>query len=238
MSILRAVFVAIAIVFLTILFGVPAILLAPFKPSGHLTHWITRWWARTLLRVGGVTVRPHGLEHVPAGRPCVLVANHASAADIPILLAHLPFQFRMIAKASLFHIPILGWYIRLAGYVSIDRESPTRAMRSLERAVQKVRSGLPVLVFPEGTRSRTGDLQPFNKGAFLLAIQAGVPVVPIAIVGSYEILVRGSLRVHGGTVDLIVAPPIDTQGYTPKARGQLADAAYDTIHRCLTDGKT
>lgn len=233
---LRAVLVAIAIILMTVLFGVPAILLAPLKPSGHLTHWIARRWARTLLRIGRVTVRVHGLDAIPYGRPCVLVSNHASAADIPILLSHLPFQFRMIAKASLFHIPILGWYMRLAGYVSIDRDSPTRAMRSLERAARRIQSGLPVLVFPEGTRSRTGELQPFTKGAFLLAIQAGVPVVPVAIAGSRQVLARGSLRVHGGVVDLTIATPIQTQGYTPKDRGRLAEVAHETIARCLNSG--
>lgn len=237
MSTVRAVLVAVAIVIVTVIFGVPAILLAPFSPSGHLVHWITRWWSRTLLRVGGVIVQGHGLDHISPGRPCVIVANHASAADIPIIFGSLPFQFRVIAKASLFHIPILGWCMRLAGYISIDRESPTRAMRSLERAARQLRSGLPVLVFPEGTRSRTGELLPFTKGAFLLAIQAGAPVVPLAIVGSHDILARGSLRVHRGTVTLIVAPPIDTQGLTSKDRGRLAEIVYDTILNCLISGR-
>ncbi|MBM3265463.1 MAG: 1-acyl-sn-glycerol-3-phosphate acyltransferase, partial [candidate division Zixibacteria bacterium] len=175
----------------TFAFGIPALLTAPLNPSGRLAHWFAQRWSRALLRLGRIPVTLHGIEHLPPDRLCVLVANHASAADIPVLFGSLPFQFRVIAKESLFRIPILGWVMSLAGYIHIDRSHPRKAVRSLKRAAQKIHSGLPVLVFPEGTRSRTGDLQPFKGGAFLLAIEAGVPVVPVGIRGSFGILVKG-----------------------------------------------
>jgi len=218
----------------TILFGVPAMLLSPFNPSGRLVHWFARWWGWTLLFIGRIPVQMHGLEHIPAGQRCVLVANHTSAADIPILFGHLPFQFRVIAKESLFKIPILGWCMRLAGYISIDRSNPKKAIRSLKQAAKRLREGYPALVFPEGTRSKTGELQPFKMGAFLLAIEAGVPVVPVGISGSFDILVRDSMRIRPGVqVHVYIGPPINTEDYTSKDRHRLAREAQEAVALCL-----
>lgn len=237
MATIQAILIGCGVVIATLFFGTSALLLAPFNPSGRLVHWFARWWGRTLLRIGGVPVYVHGLAHIPRARPCVLVSNHASAADIPIFLGHLPLQFRFIAKDSLFRIPILGWCMRLAGYIGVDRGSPTRAMRSLKRAATRLKTGFPVLVFPEGTRSRTGEIQPFNNGAFLIAIEAGVPVVPMAITGSYDIVVRGSFRVrHGVRVDVVVGPPIEAKAYTAKQRARLAEETHAAVMRCFEEG--
>lgn len=234
MLFLKSVYMAVIVTTATLGFGTAAMLLSPFDRSGNLVHWFARWWARTLLWNGRIPVRIDGLDNVPFDRPCILASNHASAADIPILFGHLPFQFRVIAKDSLFRIPVLGWCMRLAGYISIDRGSPTKAMRSLQRAAGRLQAGLPVLVFPEGTRSRTGELLPFHNGAFLLAIEAGVPVVPIGIRGSYEILVSGSMRIRPGLdVVITVGPAIETNGYSRKERGELALKVHDAVRRCL-----
>lgn len=239
MASFQAALMAFLVLIITLFFGLSAIILAPFNPSGHLVHWFARSWSRTLLWIGRIHVDVRGLEHIPPGQPCILAANHASAADIPILFGRIPIQFRVIAKDSLFRIPVLGWCMRLAGYISIDRGSPTKAMRSLKKAAEKLKTGLPVLVFPEGTRSRTGALQPFNKGAFLLAIQAGVPVVPVGIVGSFDILVSGSKKIKSGVrVSVIMGPPIETSEYTPKERGQLTDEVQAAVERCLKSGDT
>ncbi len=224
----------ISVLVFTLLFGMSAMLLSPFNPSGRLVHWFARWWARTLLWVGRVPVRLEGLENIPGGQPCVLVSNHASAADIPILFGSLPIQFRIIAKDSLFHIPILGWCMRLAGYISINRTNPKKAMRSLRKAARQIRDGYPAVVFPEGTRSRTGELQPFKAGAFLLAIESGVPVVPVGISGSFDILVRGSMRIRpDARVAVRIGPPIKTNGYTSKDRRGLAEKARMAVEDCL-----
>ena len=146
---------------------------------------------------------------------CVFVANHASAADIPILFSSLPIQFRIVAKDSLFFIPILGWCMRLAGYISINRTNPKKAIRSLKRAARQIREGYPAVVFPEGTRTRTGRLQPFKTGAFLLAIESGVPIVPVGISGSFDIIAKGGMKIRAGAqVELRIGPAIETTGYT------------------------
>ncbi len=224
----------ISVLVFTLAFGVTATILSPFNPSGRLVHWFARWWARTLLWVGRVPVRLDGLDNIPMGKPCVLVANHASAADIPILFGSLPIQFRIIAKDSLFHIPVLGWCMRLAGYISINRSNPKKAMRSLKKAARQIKGGYPAVVFPEGTRSRTGELQPFKTGAFLLAIESGVPVVPVGISGSFEILVRGSVKIRPDVqVDVRIGPSIDTAELTSRDRRGLAEQARKAVEDCL-----
>lgn len=227
-------FLGIGIVVVTVVFGLSAMILAPFNPSGDLAHWFARWWSRTLLKIARIPVHVHGMEHLPEDRACVLVSNHASAADIPILFGNLPFQFRVIAKDSLFRIPILGWCMRLAGYINIDRTNARKAVKSLKRAAQKLRSGLPVLVFPEGTRTKTGGLQPFKGGAFLVAIEAGVPVIPIGIQGSFDILVTGSRKVRSGVeIHVRIGAPIATQGFRSKDRDSLAELAHLAVADCL-----
>ena len=222
------------VVVVTVLFGLSAMILAPLNPSGDLAHWFARWWSRTLLRMARIPVRLHGLEHIPEDHACVLVSNHASAADIPILFGNLPFQFRVIAKDSLFRIPILGWCMSLAGYINIDRTNARKAVKSLKRAAQKLRAGLPVLVFPEGTRTKTGELQPFKGGAFLVAIEAGVPVIPIGIQGSFDILVTGSRKIRSGVeIHVRIGAPIATQGYRSKDRDRLAELAHQAVADCL-----
>ena len=224
----------ISVLVFTSVFGVTAMILSPFNPSGRLVHWFARWWARTLLWVGRISVRLDGLDNIPAGKPCVLVANHASAADIPILFGSLPIQFRIIAKDTLFHIPVLGWCMRLAGYISVNRSNPKKAIRSLKKAARQIREGYPAVVFPEGTRTRTGELQPFKTGAFLLAIESGVPVVPVGISGSYDILVRGSMRIRpDAQVVLRIGPPIETAGFTTRDRRSLSEQARKAVEDCL-----
>ncbi len=224
----------ISVLVFTSVFGVTAMILSPFNPSGRLVHWFARWWARTLLWVGRIPVRLDGLDNIPAGKPCVLVSNHASAADIPILFGSLPIQFRIIAKDSLFHIPVLGWCMRLAGYISVNRSNPKKAIRSLKKAARQIREGYPAVVFPEGTRTLTGELQPFKTGAFLLAIESGVPVVPVGISGSFDILVRGSMKIRpDAQVALRIGPSIDTEGYTTRDRRSLAEQARKAVEDCL-----
>ncbi len=234
MSAIYSILQLVSVVVFTLAFGVSAILLSPFNPSGRLVHWFARWWGRTLMWVAGVPVRLDGLDHIPGGQPCVLVANHASAADIPILFGSLPIQFRIIAKESLFRIPVLGWCMRLAGYISINRTNPKQAMRSLRKASRQIREGFPAVVFPEGTRSRTGALQPFKTGAFLLAIESRVPVVPVGISGSFDILVRGSARIQpDARVAVRIGAPIETDAYSPKDRRKLAERARTAVEDCL-----
>lgn len=195
-------------------FGLPATV-AGLVGAHRSADLLTRRWARTLLALLGVRVAVDGAAHCPAG-PAVYAANHASALDIPILFAALPVDFRIIHKRSLYLVPVIGFYLFAAGHVGIDRGNAFRARRSLARAVERIRAGTSVAVFPQGTRS--GALRPFKRGSFTLAIAAGVPVVPVSLVGVKGAAPRGIRGFRGGSVRLRIHPPVATEGRT------LADA--------------
>ena len=149
-----------------------------------MQHRIARLWARLILKTVGIRVRVEGLEHLHPSQPAIYAANHLSALDIPVLYSHLPGQFRIMAKQELFRYPFLGWYLKRSGQIPIVYGDAHASLRSLNRAGEALRKGMPLVVFPEGGRSRTGQLQEFMGGAFYVAIRAQAPVVPMAIVGS------------------------------------------------------
>jgi 1-acyl-sn-glycerol-3-phosphate acyltransferase len=188
---------------------------------------ITRSWARLILLCAGVRVQVEGREHVPAG-PAVFAANHVSALDIPLLFAHLPADFRIIHKRSLYWTPVIGAYLYFGGHVGVDRKNAFRAKRSLTRAAERIHAGMNVAVFPEGTRSRDGRLQAFKRGSFVLAQDAGVPVVPVSLVGVKAIVPRGLVHLRPGRVVLRLHPAISTQGRTAQA---VADEVHAVIAR-------
>lgn len=195
----------------TVPFSLAALFLSLFDRTGNLQHWCARWWGRFILFVGGVRVRVEGLDHVPRDRPCILATNHQSNIDIPVLLSHLPVQFRFAAKDSLFRVPFLGWFLRRSRHVLVHRGNPRAAIRSLREAGKMIDSGVPVLVFPEGTRSPDGRLGEFKKGAFLLSRFTDAPIVPIILNGTRQILPKHSFKLMSGSVTLEVAPPVSTR---------------------------
>src|SRR3989338_378386 len=175
-----------------------------FDRSGKAIHSIGRLWGRILLFLSGVTVEVKGLENILAGKPQIFASNHQGAFDILALQAFIPIQLRWVAKRSLFKIPIIGWSMSLAGYVSIDRERAGSAYRSIETAAEKVKKGVSVLIFPEGTRSSTGSLLPFKQGGFLLAIKSGVPIIPVSIRGTENLMKKDSILIRPGVVKVII----------------------------------
>ncbi|NIO04857.1 MAG: 1-acylglycerol-3-phosphate O-acyltransferase [Proteobacteria bacterium] len=177
---------------------------------GRIIHSYARAWGWVITRSSGVQVTLSGVDHIDRDRPYILMANHQGAYDIFALLAYLPVDFKWLAKAGLFKIPIFGWAMGAAGYISIDRKGKKKALESIEIAVAKIRGGASVLVFPEGTRSPDGEIHPFKRGGFTLAIKAGAPIVPISIRGSREVLPRSSLRVKPGKIEIVVGKPIPT----------------------------
>lgn len=187
-----------------------------FDRSGNCVHSIGRLWSRILLFLSGVTVEVKGLENILAGKPQILASNHQGAFDILALQAFIPIQFRWVAKRSLFKIPIIGWSMSFAGYVGIDRERAGSAYKSIEAAADKVKSGTSVLIFPEGTRSASGELLPFKRGSFLLAVKSGVPVIPISITGTKDIMKRESILIKPGAINIVVGKPIQTTGVDEK----------------------
>jgi 1-acyl-sn-glycerol-3-phosphate acyltransferase len=171
-------------------------------------HNICVMWAKAVVAISGVKVEVTGLDNVPKGRPVLFLSNHQGAFDIPAIQSVLPVQFRWVAKKSLFKVPFVGWSMRLAGYISIDRDNPAEAVKSMEVAAEKMSKGASVVIFPEGTRSETGALLPFKRGAFMLARKSGMPIVPVAVSGTIGILKRGGFIVNPMKVKIAIGSPI------------------------------
>jgi len=174
---------------------------------GHLAHGCARAWSWLILATTGVRVRASGLERLRDGGPYLFVSNHQSIYDIPVIFATLPFQIRIIAKQSLGRFPFLGWHLRRAGHLLVDRRHPDRN-RILAAWRGLLTSGLSLIVFPEGTRSIDGRVAPFRAGSFLMALEVGLPVVPVAVVGSRHVMQKGRLMTCPGEVTLVVHDPI------------------------------
>ena len=183
------------------------------------------------LLVLGVRVEVSGRENVPAG-PAVYAANHGSALDIPILFGHLPVDFRIIHKRSLYLVPVLGWSLYLAGHIGIDRGKAFRARKTLDAVARRIRGGTSVATFPEGTRSPDAEVWPFKRGSFVLALQAQVPVVPLSLAGVKRVVPRGILTLRPGTVQLKIHAPIATAGLHTDAAESLAGQ----VHRVVAAG--
>ncbi len=177
--------------------------------SGDFPMWLARRaWSPLCLWVTGCRRVLERLPPLPDG-PLVFASNHESALDIWVLLEKLPRTVRFIAKRELFRIPVFGWYLRLGGHVPVDRRNHVQAVQSLRNAARLVRTGTSLIVFPEGTRSRTGEVQPFKKGPFALALEARVPIVPVAVSGSRAVTPSGMVAVWPGTIRIAVGEPVD-----------------------------
>jgi 1-acyl-sn-glycerol-3-phosphate acyltransferase len=220
------------LVAMTALFGALGLLLGLLDRSGRAPHRLSGVWARLVLRCLGVRARVLGLELLPAG-PAVYAANHASALDIPLLLAALPADFRIIHKSSLYRLPLLGWYLFLAGHIGIDRGNPFRARRSLESAARRIAAGTSVLVFPEGTRSPDERVRLFKRGSFLLALEAAVPIVPVSLAGVKQVAPRGFLTLRPGEVQVRMHAPIPTAGREASEAEALAEQVRQTVSAAL-----
>ena len=199
-----------AIAVYTVVLGTMSLGSSLFERSGYFAHWCARTWSRLILRTSGVRVDTRGLERLELGRTYVFVANHQSIYDIPILFWSLPYQLRIIAKESLGHIPFLGWHLRRTGHMLVDRRRPDTKIFGW--ASRLMSNGLSLIVFPEGTRSRDGRVARFKGGSFYLALEAGLPVVPLSLVGSRHVMPKGRVTTYPGDVQLIVHEPIDTRG--------------------------
>ncbi len=199
-----------------------------FDTGGRWQHMWARNWSWLILKTCGVRVREEGLDNVPH-ETAIYCVNHQSAMDIPILFVHLPVQFRFLAKRPLFNLPFLGWHLSRSGHIPVDRGQPRKAFRSFDQAAERIRSGVPVVLFPEGTRSRDGELHAFKGGSFYLALEAGVPIVPITLNGTRHVHEPDTLHVRSGQTEMIIHPPISTAGLT----SQDVDALSARVRSCI-----
>lgn len=224
--------------FLTGLYSLIVIVVAPFLREGEFTiHRIARSWAKVILALAGVDSRVRGSFNVYFDRPQIFMANHQSVFDIFVVLAQLPAQFRWIAKKELFEVPMFGGALRRTGSIEIDRKNRELAMVSIDEAARKIREGKSVMTFPEGTRSRPGQIRPFKKGVFHLALKAGVPIVPISIIGSGEVMETKSMRIKTGKIMLIIDKPVFTSEYSADNIDELIDRVHEVIVRNYEQGK-
>jgi len=229
---IRAICYLTALVVFTIYYGCKVIFAAMLRienTPGGVYDRTPRDWASKVLRAAGVRVDTIGFEHVPQGKPVVYVSNHQSFFDILALVVTLPYTFRLVAKKELAIIPVFGPAIRAAGHIYIDRKQREAAFESYERAAQVIQGGISALVFAEGTRSRTGNLLPFKKGPFVLAIAAQVPALPIYCANTFDILPKGHIRVRPRPITLYFGEPIETTGMGYEDRGDLLTKVQTVI---------
>jgi len=236
---LRSYFVWTPLVWLyTAILGCVSLVVSLFDPTGERQQNVARLWSRMILWTVGAKVQVEGLEKIDTSKPQVYVVNHLSAFDIPVLYSYLPFQFRILAKKELFRYPFMGWHLRRSGQIPVVLENPKASVRSLNLAVAAIRKGNSLVIFPEGGRSPSGQLQAFMGGAFYAAVKAQVDVIPIVLIGTYEMLKMNSFHIRPGSVQMVVGSPISTVGMstrdiakiTEQARVVIGDLYYS---RCL-----
>jgi 1-acyl-sn-glycerol-3-phosphate acyltransferase len=213
--------------FSTVFWATVSILGSLMSSSGRLQHACMRRWSMDNLWLSRARVEIEGVKNIDRSRPQIFVANHSGLHDILSLSAYLPIQFRWIAKKSLFRVPFMGWHMRRSGYIAIDRENPRDAARSIIDAARVIQSGVNAIAFPEGTRSRTGNLSHFRSGAFSLALRTGVPLVPITLDGSYRVIAPKTLQVNPGTIIRVrINPPIDLSTYLRGEKRRLMEDVF------------
>jgi len=225
----RTIFVWSCIVLATLALGFLAFVTYPFDRRGRVVHWYARLWGRVALLSNQVSVRVEGMDHLKGEGPYIFMSTHQGYYDVFALLGHLPFQFKWLVKKELFSVPFLGWTMAAAGYINIDREGTRRTVEALNEAAKKIREGMSIVIFPEGSRSPNGSIQPFKKGGFTLAIKSKVPIVPIAITGSRKIMPKDRLTVTSGEIRIRIGYPIETKDYSLKDRKPLMEKVKETI---------
>ncbi|HEX6159937.1 MAG TPA: lysophospholipid acyltransferase family protein [Thermoanaerobaculia bacterium] len=231
---LHTVWVVIAALLVTIPASSATIIVAMFsKSTSPLLESIIRWWARNLVKAAGITIRTENEGRLDPSQRYILIANHYSYFDIPCILAAIHQPIRFMAKASLFKIPIFGWALNRAGFIPVDRKNRRLAVKSFEMAAQRIRHGNTIVIFPEEGRSRERTMRPFQRGAFLLALKSELPIVPLAVDGTFDVFRVGARRVTPGVVTIRVGTPIPTIGRSVREKEPLARQARAEIETML-----
>jgi 1-acyl-sn-glycerol-3-phosphate acyltransferase len=226
---LRAIFLFLISLLFILLLGVPLLIYAAITRNTDPLYHVGVYCAGLLLRLGGIRTEVRGRERIPAGRAVVFMANHQSNVDPPAIFACLP-PVLVIAKKESFRIPVLGPAMRMRGFIPIDRKDRERAIEAVQKAALALRAGSSFLVFPEGTRSPDGRLQPFKKGAFILALEASVPIVPVSLSGACRIMRKGDLAIHAGTMRITFHNPIPTEDR------RIGNGLMDEVRRAILQG--
>ncbi|MGA7219178.1 MAG: lysophospholipid acyltransferase family protein [Candidatus Sulfotelmatobacter sp.] len=200
--------------FYTLVLGLLALPGGLFDRSGRRLHWFSRAWSWLIMKTILSPVKVTGLDKIDMSKPHVYAVNHASAMDIPVLYVYLPFQFRIVFKKDLLAYPVVGWQLKRSGQVCIDQQKPTNSIAAIRSAVKSLKAGMPLVIFPEGGRTPDGEIKPFLPGAFFLAIKAQVDIVPVALIGTYELLPMDTYHIKCRPLEVRVGEPISTVGLT------------------------
>jgi 1-acyl-sn-glycerol-3-phosphate acyltransferase len=221
---------------ITLALSVWALMTVPFDRTGKYFRFSPWFWSKSILWIFGIKLQVKGCENIDPAKPYVFVSNHASMFDIPTVVMALNGNVNIVFKKELTRVPIWGWALRYGHFIMIDRSNARDAMDSIERASKSIRSGNSVILFPEGTRTSDGKLQPFKRGAFSLAVKAGVPVVPLIINGTFNILPKGSFKVRPANISVVLEKPIPTEGLNGKnSELHLMEQAHKAIEKKYID---
>ena len=219
----------IVIVILSIILGTIAIILGIFDKSGNKSHKVAALWSRLICRWNGIKVEITGTENILVGQPQIFIANHQSYYDIFALAGYLAVQLRWVSKAVLFRIPFMGWGMSAAGYIPVERNNRKQSYQAFLNTLEAIKAGSSVVVFPEGTRSEDGNIGVFKKGSQLLAQRAKVPIVPVTIVGTRDIIRKGSMLIHPKVVQIIISPCITLDGDNAKKGDEILQEIRNII---------
>jgi len=232
LSHLRSYFILDPLVWLyTLVFGLASIPASLFGDRERILHAFARGWSWSIMKTIFSPVKVTGLEKIDTTRPLVYAVNHASALDIPVLYVYLPFQFRIAFKKELLSYPIVGWHLKRSGQVCVDQQNPAGSIGSIRSALKSLKGGTPLVIFPEGGRTPDGEIKPFLPGAFFLAIKAKVDIVPVALIGTYQLLPMNTYHIKCRPLEMRVGTPISTEGYT----GHDMEALTAKVQKAVMD---
>jgi 1-acyl-sn-glycerol-3-phosphate acyltransferase len=219
----------------TSVMGSISLIISLFSSTGRMQHKVARAWSRSLLWVAGVKVEVEGLDKIAPGGSYVFIANHRSYFDVPVILPHISAQFRFLANKNLFSVPFIGYHLKRAGNLPVDSSNPRDSLRTMSEAARVISErGISILLFPEGGRT-AGELAPFKDGAAYIAIKAGVPIVPIGLIGMPKIMPLNSAIISPGHVKMRVGDPIPTLDLTLQDRTRLTQTAYQQVAELLAE---
>lgn len=225
---LRTIFIAVFLSLYTLILGPPLLIYTLITKNGNVLYRAGLGGVMFFVRAVGVKVRVVGIERIPEG-VCLFVANHTSSADAPAVVSAIPRRIAVLLKKSLFQWPIVGAVFRSVNFIPVEREVRESAIASMDKAVEAMKAGQSFLIYPEGTRSPDGRLQEFKKGAAVLAIKAGVPIVPVACSGAHKIMAKRSLRIQPGEILVEFLDPIDASKYMWEERDELNQRVHDAM---------
>lgn len=215
----------------TVVFGCLSLLASCFQSDGRMQHRIARLWAHCSVFLSGSPVYIKGAEHLSKFPVAVYACNHTSYMDTPVIFSSLPFQFRILAKQGLWKLPFIGWHLKRSGQIPVNTDNPRASISSLSAGVRALKAGMPLFVFPEGARTPNGHPRSYMGGAAYVAVRAQVPIVPIALIGVYDLLPIHSRHFYPGKLTVVVGEPISTVGATTRQIGQLTAVLRDEISR-------